>query len=123
MSSSISKLLQVATTALIIAALLKELEKPAPERVWHGRVAGYVPYDFRQPDLESILNTYWNASDSRVIMPAVFGVGWAINFRTLLDNVGILKSDVTEEHYLMPTPSIKEVLIPEAEAEGEKEGD
>lgn len=113
------RLLQVAAVTLTLAAVFKELEKPEEEREWHGKVARFVPYDFRLPTLESIINAYWNPYDSRVMTPTVFGVGWAINFRALLEDMGILKPDVTEEHFLMPTPSIKEVLTPEAEGEGE----
>ncbi|GAI29807.1 unnamed protein product [marine sediment metagenome] len=45
-------------------------------------------------------------------MPEVFGIGWAINFYALLENLGIIKrADVSEENFLMPTQSIKEVLV------------
>jgi len=100
-----------------LAAVLKEIEKPEEEREGYGRVARFVPYDFRFPNLESIINAYWNPYDGRVLTPAVFGVGWAINFRALLEDMGILRPDVTEEHFLMPTQSIKETLSPGVEEE------
>jgi hypothetical protein len=112
-----SRLIQVTAATLMVAAILKEIEKPEEERQWHGKVACFVPYDFRLPTVESIMNAYWNPYDNRVMMPAVFGIGWAINFRALLEDMGIFKPDVTEEHFLMPTQSIKEVLAPEAEGE------
>lgn len=117
MRDLVSRLIQVAAATLMVAAILKEVEKPEQEREWHGKVARFVPYDFRLPTVDSILDAYWNPCDNRVMMPAVFGVGWAINFRALLEDMGVFKPDVTEEHFLMPSHSIKDVLVPEAEGE------
>ena len=58
------------------------------------------------------METYWNPYERRVLMPEVFGVGWAINFHALLENLGVIKNtDVSEESFLMPTKSIKDKLI------------
>jgi hypothetical protein len=82
----------------------------ALEREWHGKIAGFIPYDFRVPTIERFKEAYWNPYERRVLIPEVFGIGWAINFYRLLENVGIIRQDVSEESFLMPTKSIKEVL-------------
>ncbi len=105
-----NRILQAAVVALAMAAVCQELEKPKEERKWHGRVAGIVPYDFRMPTIEKFLESYWNPYERRVFTPEVFGIGWAINFYTLLENLGVIKSGVSEEDFLMPTESIKDVL-------------
>lgn len=106
----LTTMLQLTAVALTTAAILQELEKPAEERKWHGKVAGFIPYDFRLPTLERVRETYWNPYERRVLTPEVFGVGWAINFYALLENLGVIELDVSEKSFLMPTESIKEVL-------------
>ena len=106
-----TRILQVAAVTLTLAAIFQELEKPKEERKWHGQIAGIVPYDFRLPTMERFKESYWNPYEKRVLTPEVFGVGWTINFYTLLENLGVIKrTDVSEESFLMPTQSIKEVL-------------
>jgi hypothetical protein len=61
------------------AALYQELRKPEPERTWHGKVAGVVPYDFRLPTIERLRAAYWNPESDVVFTDRVFGVGWAVN--------------------------------------------
>lgn len=108
-----TRAIQAAVIALTLAAICQELEKPKEEREWHGKVAGFIPYDFRMPTIERLKAAYWNAYDRRILTPRVFGVGWAINFYTLLENLGVIKqADTSEESFLMPTQSIKEVLVP-----------
>ncbi len=107
----IARAVQAAVITLTIAAILQELEKPKEERRWHGKIAGFIPYDFRMPTLERIKESYWNNYERRILTPEVFGVGWAINFHALLENLEIInREDVSEEGFLMPTQSIKEVL-------------
>lgn len=110
MKGFIFKLAAIAAVSLVAAVVIRELRKPAKLRRWHGRVAGFVPYDFRRPTGETILRAFWNPYDSRVLTPTAFGIGWAVNFLTLLENMGIFQPDVTEEHFLMPTNSIREAL-------------
>ena len=96
---------------LTLAAVLQELEKPREERKWHGKIAGFVPYDFRLPTLERLKESYWNSYEHRVFTPRVFGVGWGINLHALLENLRIItQTDISEEDFLMPTESIKEIL-------------
>ncbi|MFC1940171.1 hypothetical protein ACFLXO_05760 [Chloroflexota bacterium] len=105
------RLLQATAITLTLAAVCQELEKPREERKWHGRVAGFVPYDFRLPTLKKFRAAYWNPHQSRIFTPEVFGVGWAINFPALLEKLrDLVQEDVSEESFLMPTKSIKEAL-------------
>lgn len=111
--------IQVTIFALALVAVFKELEKPEEKRRWHGKVAGFVPYDFRLPSIDRLLEAYWNPYEKRVLTPEVFGIGWAINIYALLENLGIIRrADVSEESFLMPTKSIKNVLtnLPSAES-------
>jgi Family of unknown function (DUF5808) len=69
--------------ALVAAAVAQELRKPSSERTWHGRVAGYVPYDFRPPTLERFREAWWDPDNPQIFTDRVFGVGWAINLGRL----------------------------------------
>lgn len=104
------RLAQTAAITVAVAAICQELEKPSEERQWHGKV-GFVPYDFRLPTLEKIKGAYWNASEDRVFTKRAFGIGWAINFHALLENLRIMSQPAySEEDFLMPTDSIKAIL-------------
>ncbi len=102
----------VVSVGLVVAALAQELEKPPEARRWHGLTLGRVPYDFRAPSLERLMNRVWNRYDTRILMPTLFGVGWMINFRQLLERVRLYHQDVTESGFLFPTSSMKDVLGP-----------
>jgi Family of unknown function (DUF5808) len=64
---------------LVAAAVATELRKPAGERTWHGRLAGFVPYDLRPPTLERLRDSWWSPDDPRILTDRAFGVGWAVN--------------------------------------------
>jgi hypothetical protein len=68
-------------TLVIIGAIavIQELRKPSEDRTWHGKVAAFVPYDFRMPTMARVRDTYWNPEGS-IVSSKVFGVGWAPNF-------------------------------------------
>jgi hypothetical protein len=65
-----------------VIAVVQELRKPKDEREWHGKVADFVPYDFRMPTIERVRDTYWNP-EGPILSSKVFGVGWAPNFGVL----------------------------------------
>jgi hypothetical protein len=65
--------------ALVAAAVAQELSRPAEEREWHGRVAGFVPYDFRPPTLARFRRAFWSPDDPTIFTPRPLGVGWAVN--------------------------------------------
>ena len=70
---------KLAGLALTLAAISQEMAKPEPERTWHGKVMGFVPYDFRPPTWERIRRAYWNPEDPRLFTDRALGVGWSIN--------------------------------------------
>lgn len=70
---------------VVAAVVYQELQKPPEERTWHGRVGGLVPYDFRRPTLERVREAYWNPDEPRILTDRVLGLGWAINFYSLLE--------------------------------------
>ena len=107
----LARILQATMITLTLMAVCQELERPRGERKWHGKVAGFIPYDFRMPTVERFRESYWNPYQSQVFTPRVFGVGWAINCYALLEYMRVIgRADVSEESFLMPTKSIKEVL-------------
>ena len=79
----LGNLIRMAAIALVVAAIAQELRKPPEERTWQGKVAGFVPYDFRVPTVERLREAYWNPANPRVFTERVFGVGWGVNFPTL----------------------------------------
>ena len=106
-----TRIVQVAVITLAMAAICQELEKPREERKWHGKVARFIPYDFRLPTIERFKESYWNPYNSRIFTPEVFGIGWAINFYALLEKLRLIgEAYISEEDFLMPTQSIRDVL-------------
>jgi hypothetical protein len=104
------RLIQAAAITITIAAVCQELEKPKGERQWHGKL-GIIPYDFRLPTLEGLKESYWNYEDSRIFTPRPLGIGWGINFYALLEKLRLIgESYASEEDFLMPTRSLREVL-------------
>ena len=104
------RLVGATAITLTIAAVCQELEKPKPERGWHGKI-GLVPYDFRLPTLERARNSYWNPDDEHVFTPPAWGVGWSVNVYALMEKLSILReSYLSEDDFLMPTPTLKQVL-------------
>ena len=65
--------------AIGVIAVVQELRKEPGERTWHGKVAGFVPYDLRKPTVERFRQTYWNP-DGPLVSGKAWGVGWAPNF-------------------------------------------
>lgn len=77
--SKLRDLYRLALVIIGIIAIVQELQKPAEERTWNGKVGDFVPYDFRMPTAERFKDTYWNP-DGPILTGKVFGVGWAPNF-------------------------------------------
>ena len=106
----IIRLVEAAAITITIAAVCQELEKPKEERQWHGKV-GLIPYDFRLPTIERLRDSYWNPDSNRILTSPALGIGWAINFYTLLEKMRLIgESYASEEDFLMPTKSLKKVL-------------
>jgi hypothetical protein len=118
MSQVLFRVLQVAALSFTLIAICQELEKPKQRRGWHGRAAGIIPYDFRVPTRERVKDSYWNPYESRIFTPVIFGLGWSINFHSLLENLRFLpQPDVSEESFLMPGEHMKEILAEAMEVE------
>jgi hypothetical protein len=80
--SRVWTLWRLALAVIGVIAITQELRKPANERAWHGKVADFVPYDFRLPTVARIRETYWDP-DGPFINGKVWGVGWAPNLGAL----------------------------------------
>ena len=65
--------------AAIVGAVVREMRLPPEERTWHGRLLGFVPYDFRIPTPRRLRDAFWNSRSDRLLSDQPFGVGWAIN--------------------------------------------
>ena len=89
-TSPMRRLMGLIGAALLVAALVKELSRPAGERTWHGTVARVVPYDFRLPTLARLHERMWAPEDPHLLTPQVFGVGWSVNLGRL---VGMLRTN------------------------------
>lgn len=76
--SRIKDLWRLLLTVVGIVAVVGELQKPADERTWHGKVADLIPYDFRVPTPARFRDTYWNP-EGPIVSSKLFGVGWALN--------------------------------------------
>jgi hypothetical protein len=72
----------------VAAALYQELRRPPDKRTWHGRLFGFVPYDFRLPTLDRLRQAYWNTGSNKVFTDRPLGVGWAVNLPPLLRRLG-----------------------------------
>lgn len=69
--------------------VVRELQKPADQRTWHGEIGGVVPYDLRPPSVERFRRSWWNPESERLLTPQVIGVGWAINLGRLARLAGL----------------------------------
>jgi hypothetical protein len=104
------RLLQAAAITVALAAVCQELEKPREEREWHGKL-GLIPYDFRFPTLQRFKNAFWNPESGHIFTPQPLGIGWTVNFHAIVEKVWLVsESYLSEDDFLMPTPSLKKVL-------------
>ena len=78
---------RLALAVIGVIAIIQELRKPSDERTWHGKVADFVPYDFRMPTIGRMRSTYWNP-EGPILAGKVFGVGWAPNLGALTRMAG-----------------------------------
>jgi hypothetical protein len=84
---SVKDIWRLAFAIIGVVAIIQELRKSPDERTWHGKVADFVPYDFRIPTIGRARSTYWNPSGA-ILSGKVFGVGWAPNFGVLTKMLG-----------------------------------
>ena len=91
---------------LTIMAVLQELMRPRQFRTWHGRVAGFVPYDFRKPTLRRIANAVWAPDNPNLFTDTAFGVGWSINLAQLPRVMTGVARQATGASYSGPTVGV-----------------
>jgi hypothetical protein len=102
--------IEAVAITIALTAVCQELEKPPGEREWRGKV-GFIPYDFRFPTLKRFRNAFWNPESGSIFTPEPWGIGWAINFYALVEKICIVgESCLSEDDFLMPTPSLRRVL-------------
>ena len=61
-----------------VVAIVQELRRAPSDRTWHGKVGGFVPYDFRKPTVDRFRDTYWNP-EGPIVQGKAWGVGWVLN--------------------------------------------
>lgn len=103
----------------LIAAVYQELRKPPEARTWHGKVGGFIPYDFRMPTWERIRSAYWDPESDTVFTEHVIGVGWAVNIPVL-----IRKLNEAAEQYAQASRAMREELARRVpQVSGRRSGD
>lgn len=105
----------------LIAALYQELRKPPAERTWHGKVGGFIPYDFRVPTFDRVRAAYWDPASDTVFTDKVVGVGWAVNIPVL-----VRKLTATAEQYAAASRDMREEIsrhVPQMSARRPHNGD
>jgi len=85
-------LIRTAVTAAVLGAVYQELRKPPGSRTWHGRLLGFVPYDFRLPTPQRIRDAYWNTASTRIFSDKPIGVGWSVNVPAVLKRLGLMET-------------------------------
>jgi hypothetical protein len=75
----LQKTIKLSAWALTAVAIAQELRKPSAERTWHGRVAGFIPYDFRPPTIARMRASWWDPDADHILSEQVFGLGWTLN--------------------------------------------
>ncbi|TAK34295.1 MAG: hypothetical protein EPO21_10130 [Chloroflexota bacterium] len=83
----LANMIRLAAVTLVAASIAQELRKPPEERTWHGKVAGFVPYDYRVPTVERLREAYWDPDNPRVFTERAFGLGWGVNFPALFSRL------------------------------------
>lgn len=89
---SLGWIVRMATLAAIAGAIYTEMRLPAEERTWHGKLLGFVPYDFRLPSPAKLMRAWWNPGSNQLFGDTPFGVGWSINMAAVADRAGKLQS-------------------------------
>jgi hypothetical protein len=90
---SLGWIIRMAAVVAVAGALYKEMRLPPGERTWHGRLLGFVPYDFRMPTPAKLMRSWWNPGSDRVISDMPFGVGWSVNLAALADKAQQARAD------------------------------
>ena len=95
--ANLAWLLRALVLLAVAGAIYRELRLPPEERTWHGRLFGFVPYDFRIPTFSRIRDAYFNPSSDRIFSPEPIGVGWAVNIAAVLRRLGVLSAPARQQ--------------------------
>ena len=76
---SLGWIVRMAAVAAVAGAIYQEMRQPPEERTWHGRLLGFIPYDFRIPTPAKLFRAWWNPGTDQVVAETPFGVGWTVN--------------------------------------------
>lgn len=63
-----------------------------------GSIVG-VPFDLRPPTADRIRRTWWDPTEPRILVPRVFGLGWAVNFGALAVRARLIEPDAENEPF------------------------
>jgi hypothetical protein len=85
-------LLRMTIVGAVAAAIYKEMKLPPEQRTWHGRLFGFVPYDFRMPTPARIVRAWWSPRSDKVFSEQPFGVGWVVNLPVALRTLQQMRS-------------------------------
>jgi hypothetical protein len=77
-------LLRMTIVGAVAAAIYQEMRLPPEQRTWHGRLFGFVPYDFRMPTPSRIVRAWWSPRSGKLFNEQPFGVGWVVNLPVAL---------------------------------------
>jgi hypothetical protein len=87
---AIGWLLRTATMAAFAGAIITELRLPPEQRTWHGKLLGFVPYDFRMPTPKRFMDAFWSPRSKQLFSDQPFGVGWAVNIPVAIATVAAM---------------------------------
>ena len=71
-----------------LAVVAAALADAAIHRRRHGKLLGFVSYDFRVPSPSRFGGRLWHP-DGPLLPPSLFGVGWTLNFGRLARLAGL----------------------------------
>ena len=94
-ASALGWLVRMAVVGAVAAAIYKEMQLPPEQRTWHGRLAGFVPYDFRLPTPARIVRAWWNPESDKLFNEQPFGVGWVVNLPAALRALQRMRSQAS----------------------------
>ena len=64
---------------LLGMSIVEQLMKPPRQRTWHGKLFGFVPYDYRLPTFSRVKSAYWNTGSETLFTDRAIGLGWDVN--------------------------------------------
>lgn len=91
MMTKVRRLWFVVIAIVAVLSLRRQLSLPPEDRTWRGYVFG-IPYDYRVPTIDRVLERLWNPDDRRLIVPHVWGIGWTLNIYQVVERIRSLRA-------------------------------